>query len=182
MNKKLTHIVIFTLAALSVVSATTVVPLSVENLTKLSSHVVEGRATRSWSQWNAEHNLIFTYTEFAVTNRLKGETPAVVVVRQLGGTVDGITQKIAGVRHWKVGDQSVLFLRPGEVRDGSLVVTGMIQGNFSIYRGPKGEALVSNGAPEASAYQVGSSEATSYRGRTMDLHEIEGRVQKAVQQ
>jgi hypothetical protein len=182
LNNKILRIMLSPLLAVCAVSATTVIPLSVENLTRLSSHVVEGRATRSWSQWNAAHTVIFTYTEFQVTNTLKGQAPATVAVRQLGGTIDGVTQKVAGVRHWKVGDQSVLFLRPGEIHDGSLVVTGMIQGNFAIYRGASGESLVSNGAPETSAYRVATSEVTDYLGGAMRLNEIESRVQRAVQQ
>ena len=162
--------------------ATTVIPLSVENLTEISSHVVEGRALESWAQWNAAHTVIFTYTKFEVLRTLKGEAPATLVVRQLGGTMDGNTEKVAGVRHWKIGEQALLFLRPGEIHDGSLVVTGLMQGNFLIYRGPTGENLVSNGAPDTSAYKASASKITSYEGNAMRLDEIEGRIQKAVRQ
>ncbi|MGH9513166.1 MAG: hypothetical protein ACRD2U_13625 [Terriglobales bacterium] len=161
--------------------ATTVIPLSVENLTAISSHVIEGRAISTWTQWNAAHTVIFTYTKFQVSRTLKGEAPPTVVVRQLGGTVDGITEKVPGVRHWGVGEQAVLFLRPGEIPDGSLVVTGLMQGNFLIYRGPSGESLVSNGAPDTSAYRASASAVTTYNGSTMRLQEIESRVQKVRQ-
>jgi hypothetical protein len=167
--------------AICAASATTVIPLSVEDLTQISSHVVEARALDSWPQWNAAHTVIFTYTRFEVLRALKGEAPSTIVVRQLGGTLDGTTQRVSGVRHWKTGEQAVLFLRPGEIRDGSLVVTGLVQGNFMIYRGPTGKALVSNGTPETSAYKVSASEVTGYKGSAMRLEEIEGRVQKAVQ-
>ncbi len=162
-------------------SATTVIPLSVENLTSVSSHVVEARAISSSNQWNAAHTLISTYTTFQVERILKGAAPSILVVRQLGGTLDGTTEKVPGVRHWKIGEQAVLFLRPGETRDGSFEVTGLIQGNFLIYRGLAGESLVSNGAPDASAYEVSSSKVTAYKGSAMRLHDIEARVQKAMQ-
>lgn len=161
--------------------ATTVIPLSVENLTAISSHVVEGRAISSWTQWNATHTVIFTYTKFQVQRTLKGEAAATMVVRQLGGTLDGTTEKVAGVRQWKIGEQALLFLRPGEIRDGSLVVTGLMQGNFLIYRGPTGENLVSNGAPNVSAYRASTTPITTYSGSAMRLQEMEGRIQKAVQ-
>jgi hypothetical protein len=161
--------------------ATTVIPLSIEDLTQISSHVVEARALESWPQWNAAHTVIFTYTKFEVHRALKGEAPSTIVVRQIGGTLGGTTQRVSGVRHWKAGEHAVLFLRPGEIRDGSLVVTGLVQGNFMMYRGPAGENLVSNGAPETSAYRVSSAEVTGYKGSAMRLDEIEGRIQKAVQ-
>jgi hypothetical protein len=173
---------ILALVAVCAISATTVIPLSVENLTKISSHVVEGRAISSWTQWNAAHTVIFTYTKFQVLRTLKGQAPAALVVRQLGGTLDGTTEKVAGVRHWQIGEQAVLFLRPGEIPDGSLEITGLIQGNFLIYRSATGENLVSNGTAEASAYKVSTSEVTTYAGSSMRLREIESRVQKAVQQ
>ncbi|MGH9528447.1 MAG: hypothetical protein ACRD2S_00845 [Terriglobales bacterium] len=161
--------------------ATTVIPLSVESLTTISSRVIEGRAISAWVQWNPTHTVIFTYTKFQVLRSLKGEAPAVIVVRQLGGTLDGTTEKVAGVRQWKIGEQALLFLRPGEIRDGSLVVTGLMQGNFLIYKGPTGESLVSNGAPDVSVYKASTSPITAYSGSAMRLQDMEGRIQKAVQ-
>ncbi len=181
MNKKNICLLLCALITVCTSFATTVIPLSVENLTAISSHVVEGRAISSWAQWNATHTVIFTYTKFQVLRTLKGEAPAIIFVRQLGGTLDGTTEKVAGVRQWKIGEQALLFLRPGEIRDGSLVVTGLMQGNFLIYRGPGGESLVSNGAPDVSAYKASKSAVTAYSGSAMRLQEMESRVQKAVQ-
>ncbi len=181
MKNKIIYLTLCALIAACPSFATTVIPLSVESLTAISSHVVEGRAISSWTQWNATHTVIFTYTKFQVQRTLKGEAAATVVVRQLGGTLDGTTEKVAGVRQWKIGEQALLFLRPGEIRDGSLVVTGLMQGNFLIYRGQSGEDLVSNGAPNVSAYKAGTAPITTYSGSAMRLQEMEGRIQKAVQ-
>jgi hypothetical protein len=161
--------------------ATTVIPLSVEKLASLSSHVIEGRAIASTSQWNAEHTLIFTYTQFAVTRTLKGQAPATVMVRQLGGTVDGVTQKVSGVHQIRVGDESLLFLQPSQLADGALVITGLMQGNFVMRHTPEGKTVVSNGMPEASEYRPSTGQVTSYRGSNLRLEELESRVQKAVQ-
>ena len=60
----------------ALLSATTIVPVSVERLTRESSHIVEARASQSWSQWNSQHSLIFTYTRFQVARTLKGQAPA----------------------------------------------------------------------------------------------------------
>src|SRR6478752_6176987 len=119
------------LAAL--LSATTIVPVSVERLARESSHIVEAQASQSWSQWNPQHSLIFTYTRFQVARDLKGQAPTTIVVKQPGGSAEGYTQKVAGVRHWRSGDQAVLFLRPSQEMDGTLEITGLMQGNFLIY-------------------------------------------------
>ncbi len=64
--------------------ATTVIPMDVDKLASVSTHIVEARAVQSVSQWNADHTLILTYTQFAVTRTLKGQAPATFMVRQLG--------------------------------------------------------------------------------------------------
>ena len=66
--------------------------------------------------------------------------------------------------------------------DGSLEVTGLIQGNFLVRTGPNGEKLVSNGVPGVSSLKPGASVATQYRGSAMRMQDLESRVQKAVQQ
>ena len=162
-------------------SATTIVPVSVERLTRESSHIVEGQASESWSQWNPQHSLIFTYTRFQVARALKGQAPVTIVVKQPGGSAEGYTQKIAGVRHWKAGDQAVLFLRPSQEMDGSLEVTGLMQGNFLVHKSDTGEIIVSNGVPDVSAYQASSNAVTQYRGSGMRLDELESRIRKVAQ-
>ena len=168
------------LAVSGLLFATTVIPLGVESLTRMSTHVVEGKAVSSTSEWNADHTLIFTYTQFEVQKTLKGQAPNTVMVRQIGGTVDGITQKVAGVRHWNPGEEAVLFLQPSSMQDGALVVTGLMQGNFLMRHTQAGQTYVSNGMPEAFEYQAAAGEVTSYRGNTMRLEELESRIQKAV--
>jgi hypothetical protein len=162
-------------------SATTVIPMSVERLTEVSSHVVEGQAIETWSEWNAQHTQILTYTKFQVARALKGRSPAVVVVKQLGGTVGETTQKVYGVRYLRPGQETVLFLRPAEELDGTMVISGLMQGNFQVRTSASGEKLVSNGMPEVSAYSLATREISSYRGNTMRLDELRSRVQRAGQ-
>jgi len=63
-----------------VASATTIVPMSVEELTHAASHVVEAHALRSWTSWNAQHTLIYTYTTFQISHTLKGNAAAEITV------------------------------------------------------------------------------------------------------
>jgi hypothetical protein len=170
------------LGVAALAAATTVIPMSVERLATISSHVIEGKAVQSWSAWDASHTMISTYTKFQVERALKGQAPAYVVVKQLGGHVGGFTQKVAGVHHWQPGEEAFLFLRPGMARDGSLVVTGTIQGNFLVKTAADGSRVASNGMPEVSAYSTETGAISSFGGHTMNVKELESRVQKAVQQ
>jgi hypothetical protein len=162
-------------------AATTVVPMSIERLTAASSHVVEGTSLQTWSQWNPQHTLIFTYTKFQVQRVLKGQAPPMVVVKQLGGTVGTTVQKVAGVRRLEPGERTVLFLRPGDENDGTLVITGLMQGNFSVRSTDDGTLVVTNGMPDVSAYSVSTGQVTAYRGNRLRLEELETRVRNAVQ-
>lgn len=163
----------------AVASGTTVVPLSVEKIAAASTQVIQGTARESWSQWNPQHTLIYTYTRFHVSRTLKGSAAQTVVVRQLGGSAEGYTQHVAGVRYWRQGEQSVLFLHPSEGNDGTLSVTGIMQGNFAVYHTAKGATMVSNGMPGVSAYQPSTNVVSTYQGNVMRLEELLSRVQKA---
>ena len=166
-------------ACAAAVSATTVVPMSVEDLTRASSHVIEGRALRSWTSWNAQHTLIYTYTTFQVNRALKGQAADTVTVKQLGGSAGGYTQKVSGVRQFQLGEDALLFLRPSAASDGTLVVVGLVQGNFRVFHSTAGESLVSNGI--TGAHQYDHNRVESFSGASMKLEDAEARVARSAQ-
>jgi hypothetical protein len=157
--------------------ATTIVPMTVEELTQAATTVVEAQAGESWSQWNPQRTVIFTYTRFTVTNALKGAPAAQVVVKQPGGVVDTVGQVVPGVRQFQPGENTLLFLRPSST-PGSYVVVGLMQGNFRLYRARSGLTAATNGVPGASALRAGK--IADYRGTTMLLDELETRVRGGV--
>jgi hypothetical protein len=165
------------LLAAGVLHATTVVPMSVEELTAAADSVVEARALSSWSQWNPEHTIIFTYTQFQVIKTLKGSLPQQIVVKQPGGIVGAYGQRVPGVRQFQSGESTVLFLRPSAANDGSHVVVGLMQGNFRMYLAHNGERAVSNGVRGVSEFTDRS--ARVYTGSAMTLQSLESRVQGA---
>jgi hypothetical protein len=160
-------------------TATSIVPMSVEELTHRSAEVVRARASTSWSKWNANRSVIYTYTRVQVIDRWKGGAGREVIVKQPGGTADGYTQKVSGVRHLVPGEEAVLFLRPSDSKDGSMVVTGLMQGNFRLYRAATGEVTATNGVPGVRALQDGAT--SHYRGQRMSILELKQRVERAVQ-
>ena len=171
----LVAVVLFTIATF----ATMVKPMSVEDLAKNSSAVIEGQAVESWTSWNAEHTRIYTYTRVKVSQALKGSQSDTVVVKQIGGSAGGYTQHVAGVQHMTNGEKAMLFLRPSEAHDGTMVVVGLMQGHFRIARDRNtGAAMVTNGV--LGAEEISGQTVQSYRGAKLTLNAMEARVRKAV--
>ena len=167
--------------------ATTVIPMSVERLTQISSHVMMAHAVKSWSTWNAQRTMIQTYTQFSVDTPLKGSSSNTVTVKQPGGSADGYTQRVSGVRSWSAGESAVLFLQPSPDHDGTFVVTGLVQGDFRVRRLASGATVVDNGVA-SSAKQIGEQvdsfnpadkSITPYTGTRMDLDSLKQRVLSA---
>ncbi|MFB3916758.1 MAG: hypothetical protein ACE14M_08515 [Terriglobales bacterium] len=158
--------------------ATTVIPMSVEELTHAAKAIVEATATSSWSQWNPQHTMIVTYTRFTVSKTLKGSVPAEIVVKQPGGIVGNQGQKVPGVRQFLAGENVLLYLQPSGDNDGTHVVTGLVQGNFRIYKTAAGVTAVTNGMPGVSRLRAGGF--SEYHGTSMRLDEMESRVQRAL--
>jgi len=71
----------------------------------------------------------------------------------------------------------LLFLRPSAAADGTLVVVGLMQGNFRMARSSAGETIVSNGVAEAHQYDHGRVE--TFTGSSMRLQDAEARVRSA---
>ncbi len=160
-------------------SATSVRPIAIEDMAQRASNVVEGRAEQQWSVWDTNEHLIYTYTRFAVSSTLKGRAHNEVVVRQIGGSVNGVRQHASGVRQFVLGEEAALFLRASTAGDGSYSVVGLMQGSFRIRR-DGGEARVSNDVGEATSFEHGRT--TAFTGAELSLHELEQRVHKAAGQ
>ena len=108
----------FMLIALGVAAlpalATSLVRLSLDQLTQASSAVLQGRVVSQASQWNAQRTEIVTLTTVAVDQNVKGNTPATVVVEQLGGTVGRMHVAVPGTMHFFPQTRYELFLQPSE--------------------------------------------------------------------
>ena len=176
--KTVLRLAVVLMLAAATCRATTVIPMSVEQLTRAASDVVEGSALRSWTAWNPQHTILYTFTEFAVAQRLKGNAPQTVVVKQMGGHADGVIQRVAGLRYFQDGESALLFLRPSAARDGSHVIVGMMQGNFRVWTAASGRRMASNGIAGVQSLEGG--EVRTFGGAAMELSSLETRVRQAV--
>jgi len=179
MKRMKAFIALFLIAA--TLHATTVIPMSVERLTEASSRVVMAQAQDSWTELSADKKLIYTVTRFAVQKSYKGQPAETVLVRSMGGRMGNIEQKVSGVRSWRSGERAVLFLRESVVNDGTLAVTGIMQGDFRFVRDiATGEQYVSNGVPDVESFDAQTRKTSVYTGSKLPLRELERRVMQAV--
>ncbi len=172
-------VIAFLLLVSCFASATMVKPMSVEELSTAATHIVEGQAVDSWTSWNATHTRIYTFTRVKVSRSLKGPAADTVVIKQVGGSAGGYTQHVAGVQPMQTGEQALLFLRPSQNADGTMVIVGLMQGHFRVARDSQtGNTVVSNGV--MGAEELSGNKAQAYRGNTLTLSQMEARIRKAV--
>ncbi len=161
--------------------ATSVIPMSVEDMAVTATHVVRAQAGSSESRWNETGTQIYTYTHFKTLETWKGAPGAEFTVRQMGGRVGNVVQKVSGVRRFNSGDEAVLFLRPSESA-GSMAIVGLFQGNFSVSRKLFAEPMASNGVPDAMQVDPSTNSVEHFRAAQYKLSELRARVAKVVGQ
>lgn len=113
--------------------ATTLLKLSMNDLVDKSEAIVHGEVIELTPI--KENGRIYTYIALDVKEQLKGASTERVEFRVLGGRIDDLVTIVHGSPNFALGEEVLVFLeRP--VEDKPLVVTGMVQGKFSIAIGP----------------------------------------------
>ena len=92
-------------------SAAQFIDRSFDQVARDSTYIVRGSVIDTWSAWDDAHEVIYTYATLRVS-RYFGEIagPDTLLVREVGGTVDGYTQEAIGFPAIRRGEQVVLFL------------------------------------------------------------------------
>jgi len=106
--------------------------LEIEDLTRLSSDIFQGRVLSTNTYWNNEHTKIYTEVRFQVNGTFKGgvTTGQTVTITQLGGEKDGVMMDFAGRPDFSQGEETMLFTTRGKRSD--FVVVGMKQGKMHV--------------------------------------------------
>ena len=114
MRRPLSLVCLLVLAALPL-SASQFVELPFDVVARESAYVVRGHVVDTWSAWDDAHEVIYTYATVRV-NRYFGELtgPDTLLVREVGGTVDGYTQEAIGFPAIRADEDVVLFLSQWE--------------------------------------------------------------------
>jgi hypothetical protein len=104
-----------------------------------SQHVVIGVPDEGWSRWEqvGPSRRIVTYTRVKVEETVAGvASDSELLVRTLGGQVDGIGQVVSGEAVLVPGERALMFVR--QHSDGTLGITGMAQGHYNVRADAKG--------------------------------------------
>lgn len=125
-------------------SASQFIEMPFDQVAREATFVVRGHVVDTWSAWDDRREVIFTYATVRVT-RYFGEStgPDTLVVREVGGTVDGYTMEAIGFPAIRQGEQVVLFLSNWE-NSTDLRIHAFNQGKFLVRDRAGVEVLVSD--------------------------------------
>jgi hypothetical protein len=135
-------------------SAAQFIEQSFDQVARGADYVVRGSVIDTWSAWDASHEVIYTYATLRVS-RYFGEIagPDTLVVREVGGTVDGYTQEAIGFPAIRRGEQVVLFL--AKWADGSdLRIHAYNQGKYLVRQRAGIEVLVPDPVKQGEAGSI----------------------------
>lgn len=117
--------------AVAPLTASQFVPVPFDQLVVSSPIIVHGNVGRVWSAETVDANgrLIHTYAEVLVSGYLAGSGGSSVIVKEVGGTVNGYTQEVVGFPMLRTGEEVVLFLAPW---DEAFRIQGYAQGKYLV--------------------------------------------------
>jgi hypothetical protein len=124
--------------AVSPATGATLRALSDEQLVALADHVVRGRVVSVRVERRPGTGIIETVARVAVSDDYTAESPPVVEVRELGGTLDGTRLVVPGATQFLLGDDVLLLL---ERRGGSYRSVGMGHTAFGVRATEEGLTL-----------------------------------------
>lgn len=115
------------------VNATTVLPLSLEQLSQQAETIFHGRVLANRVEQDAISGQIVTYTDFEVIDTIKGNSQSTLTIKQLGGRLPGkqYYMRVHGVPKFVTNKEYVVFLPAVSVL-GFCSPLGLYQGSFSI--------------------------------------------------
>lgn len=132
-------------------AASQFVEMPFDQVARESQYVVRGQVVDTWSAWDDAHEVIYTYATFRVS-RYFGEAagPDTLVVREVGGTVDGYTQEAIGFPVIRANEDVVLFLSPWS--DGAeMRIHAFNQGKFLVKNRGGREVVVADDVRQGDA-------------------------------
>ena len=115
--------------------ATTMIPLTVEQMVDLSSTVVRGTVTEVWTEPDPTTKSVWTYAQVEVEKVFKGTVATEVLVVEQPGGVWGTTETIVeGVARFSIGEEGYFFVE--SLDSGRSVTAGMFQGKYNVIFDP----------------------------------------------
>lgn len=132
-------------------AASQFVELPFDQVAREAKYVVRGQVIDTWSAWDDAREVIFTYSTVRVSRYIGEATgPDTLVVREVGGTVDGYSQEAIGFPEIRRGEQVVLMLSEWEGST-DLRVHAFNQGKFLVRERRGIEILVADPVKQGDA-------------------------------
>jgi hypothetical protein len=132
MKQNLVSCLIWMLAVLSPLEATSVKHLTFDELVAKANTIVEGDVVSSNSHRSSDGKLILTDYLVSVKESIKGNAPQTVTVTTIGGKVGNTVLRVSGMPVFQNGEKIVLFLEQSKAYT---TVVGLNQGKFTISNG-----------------------------------------------
>ena len=168
-------VLFFVTALIASVDATTVAPLSFEQLVKESSAVIYGRVVDVRPQWTADRRFIESVVSVDVITGMKGSAGERIAFTVPGGQVGRYLNIIPGAPVFAPGDLAVFFLTAHGAR--LPVTTGLTQGIYRVQRdAASGSMLVAPPVLDA----PGRIERGDVRRKPVSLTAFEGSVRAVI--
>ena len=159
--------------------ATTLIHQDVPELSRLADTVIRGTVVRTEGRWSGDRRTIFTEVEIQVAETLKGRARKSVIVRERGGVVGNIGQRVDGVASFQKGEEVVVFL--ARKPDDSFAVEGMAQGKFRVERTSDGRAAFAvRGDVDAVILDRATGRPVQLEQRPRTLDELRGEIRAAL--
>ena len=152
---------LFNLFCLSSVSATSLRPITLEQLSTRATLIFYGEVISNQVKQDEQSGYIATFTEFKVIDLIKGNTGSTHTIKQIGGELKerNMALRIHGVPRFLVGNNYVVFL-PTKSKLGFSSPLGLHQGRFSVTT-INNEQIINSGRSLASQSQTNPEEQTS---------------------
>jgi hypothetical protein len=165
-------------------SASQFLEQSFDEVAGTAKYIVRGQIVDTWSAWDDSREVIYTYATLRV-NRYFGDTtgPDTLVIRNVGGTVDGYTQEAIGFPAVRRGERVVFML--SDAGDSLLQIHAYNQGKYLVRDRAGVEVLIADpvrqgeGRPQGGALLDIVENAISADTPAMSLDEFERMVDDA---
>jgi hypothetical protein len=145
MLKRICAAFVLALAACVPAYATTVRPMTLDDIVGSAAIAFEGTCISNRTQLDSATHSVVTYTLFEVNDVLKGTVPSSYEIKQIGGQLpDGMTYEIHGIPKFTPGQNYVVFLA-GVSSAGFSSPMGLSQGSFDVAMDASGAKVVRNG-------------------------------------
>jgi len=112
--------------------ATTLLKMSLDEITNNANEIVLGTVQGSSYQWDLDNSQIYTYSKINVEKVIKGNAETKeITVKTPGGEIDKVIMEVPGSPELKQGQKCIVFLYNADPRYLSNLV-GFTQGKFTV--------------------------------------------------